>query len=371
MDFAFTEDQLMIQELAEKIIADRCHDEFQREFAQQPQRYDPVLWSRLAEAGLLGLNLPENCGGMALGFAELCLLLQAQGKHLGPAPLYATLVLGALPIAKFGSTSLQQRYLPEVATGKCLLSALVDARNLQRPKFQAEVTDDGWNLNGICDAVPFGVDAHCFVVPVSTPQGIEVLVVDADVQGISRWDQRGAQAQARVQLENVHVGKDARINEEGKAADVLAWWQPRILTALSAIQVGVATEALRRTAEYTGERKQFGKPVASFQAVAHRAADAYMDIEAMSATLWQAVWRLDQELEAAREVHTAKWWACEGGHRIAHTAQHLHGGMGADVDYPIHRFFLWAKQLEFNGGGASVQLSNLGCEIANRPADFT
>src|SRR5207244_8694844 len=138
----------------------------------------------------------------------------------------------------------------------------------------------------------------------------------------------------------------------------------RALVGLCALQVGVAEEALQITAGYTSSRHQFGKPLSTFQGVALKAADAYIDTEAMRATMWQAAWRLTEGFDASQEVMVAKWWAAEGGHRVVHATQHLHGGMGADVDYPIHRYFLWGKQLSEELGGASVQLARLGAAIA-------
>ena len=134
--------------------------------------------------------------------------------------------------------------------------------------------------------------------------------------------------------------------------------------AQAAIQVGVLNEALKRTAAYSGERKQFGAPIGSFQAVAMRAADAFMDIEALRSTFWAAAWRLSEGLDAQLEVRAAKYWTCEAGHRVAHTCQHLHGGMGATREYPIHRFFLWAKYMEFMFGNGTTQLVKLGEYLA-------
>jgi len=149
--------------------------------------------------------------------------------------------------------------------------------------------------------------------------------------------------------------------ESGDA--ILAWLLLRGTAALCAQQLGVASEALRRTAEYIAQRKQFGRPIATFQGVALRAADAFIDLEAMRGTLWQAAWRLAEHLPAEPEVAAAKWWACTAGHRVVHTAQHLHGGIGADIDYPIHRYMLWAKQAELTLGGASIQAAKLGRQL--------
>jgi len=138
----------------------------------------------------------------------------------------------------------------------------------------------------------------------------------------------------------------------------------RATAGVCAILVGVAEEALRRTAEYTGVRRQFGHAIGSFQGVSLRAADAYIDVDAMRSTLWQAVWRIDSGLPAEVEVGVAKWWAGRGGQRVVHTAMHLHGGTGADIDYPIHRYLLWSKQLDLTLGGASLQLARIGALLA-------
>ena len=134
------------------------------------------------------------------------------------------------------------------------------------------------------------------------------------------------------------------------------------------MMVGVCEVALRLTADYTKTREQFDKPIATFQAVGQRAADAYIDTEAVRLTAWQAVWRIDEGLPAAKEVAIAKFWAADGGQRVVHAAQHLHGGIGVDRDYPLHRYFLWAKQLELTLGGATAQLLTLGEILANEPA---
>ena len=148
-----------------------------------------------------------------------------------------------------------------------------------------------------------------------------------------------------------------------RAPTVLGWILARATTGLSALQLGVADRALRITADYTTERKQFDRPIGSFQAVHQRAADAYIDVEAMRLTLWQAAFRLAREEPADAEVAVAKFWASEGGHRVAYAAEHLHGGIGADIDYPIHRYYLWARQIQLTLGSGAHQLEALGREL--------
>jgi alkylation response protein AidB-like acyl-CoA dehydrogenase len=128
--------------------------------------------------------------------------------------------------------------------------------------------------------------------------------------------------------------------------------------------LGCCEQALALTAKYTSEREQFGRPLSTNQGVAIRAADAYIDIDCMRVTMWQAAWRISVGLPARDEIDIAKYWAAEGGQRVVHATQHLHGGMGADIDYPVHRYFLWVKQLENTFGSAPQHLARLGRSIA-------
>ena len=148
------------------------------------------------------------------------------------------------------------------------------------------------------------------------------------------------------------------------------WLVARGTVGLCAMQAGVVGRALELTAEYARSREQFGRPIGSFQAVAQRLADAYIDVEAVWLTMWQAAWLLDtrphDDAEAAAAVATAKFWAADAGHRVAHTAVHVHGGTGIDTSYVLHRYFTAAKRAEFTLGGATAQLLRLGGLLAAR-----
>ena len=147
----------------------------------------------------------------------------------------------------------------------------------------------------------------------------------------------------------------------------LGWLLDRAYVGIAATALGVSNKALRLSATYTTEREQFGRAVATFQAVGHRLADAYIDVEGIRLTTLQAVWLLDEGLPAHDEARIAKWWAAEGGHRVAHAAQHVHGGVGIDMDYELHRYFTWSKYLEFTLGGATAQALSLGATLAAEP----
>jgi alkylation response protein AidB-like acyl-CoA dehydrogenase len=199
---------------------------------------------------------------------------------------------------------------------------------------------------------------------------VGVFIVDPTAKGVSleRQDTTSGIPEARVTLSGVTVGAADVLGAPDAGNAILEWIVERATAALCATAIGVCEEALRMTAEYTKTREQFERPIATFQAVGQRAAEAYIDTEAVRLTAWQAVWRLDAGLPAAAEVAVAKFWTSEGGQRVVHAAQHLHGGMGVDRDYPLHRYFLWAKQIELTLGSETPQLLRLGAMLAAEPA---
>jgi alkylation response protein AidB-like acyl-CoA dehydrogenase len=161
---------------------------------------------------------------------------------------------------------------------------------------------------------------------------------------------------------------DADVLGDPATGEAAAFLYRHGLAGICATAVGLFDEAVRITAAYISEREQFGKPIATFQGATLRAADAYIDSRAITVAAWSAIWRLATGRDADDALAIAKFWVADGGQRVAHACQHLHGGMGVDTDYPIHRYFLWAKELELALGGATPQLLRLGASIAAQPA---
>jgi alkylation response protein AidB-like acyl-CoA dehydrogenase len=367
MDFSLSEEQRAVGELAAQILAGHATPERVREVEASRDRFDRELWRELARANLLGISLPEPVGGSGLGIVESCLLLEQQGRRVAPVPLLATLVSAASTIAEHGSRELAHRWLPGVVSGEVVLTAALAERGENdplRPGATATRDRGSWRLDGSKIAVPAAHVASRVLVPARAEEGIGVFVVDPAGEGVSleRVETTDRQVQCNLVLSGAPA--DGVVADPARGEPVVGWMVERTMVGLCALQVGVAEEALRMAAAYTSERRQFGRPLATNQGVALRAADAYIDVEAMRATMWQAAWRLSAGLEASREIMAAKWWASEAGQRVVHTTQHLHGGLGADVDYPVHRYFLWGKQIEVTLGGASYQLARLGERIA-------
>ncbi len=369
MEFSFTEEQEAIGELAARIFEDHAAVERVKEVEASTDRFDRDLWAELARANLLGIALPEDVGGSGLGIMELCLLLEQQGRRVAPVPLLATLVMGAAPLAEFGTAEQRSRLLPGVASGEVVLSAALaegGANDPLRPRTTATPEGAGWRLDGVKIDVPAAHLAAAVLVPASTPGGIGVFLVDPAGEGVvsERAETTDREPQFHLHFSGALVGPDDVVGDPSGGETIVEWMLERTLVGLCAVQVGVAEEALRLASSYVSERHQFGRPLATNQGVALKAADAYIDVEAMRATMWQAAWRLSTGRPATKETLVAKWWAAEAGQRVVHTTQHLHGGLGADVDYPVHRYFLWGKQIEVTLGGASQQLARLGGVIA-------
>jgi 3-oxocholest-4-en-26-oyl-CoA dehydrogenase beta subunit len=371
MDFSFSEEQQDLQGLAQQILEGELSHERLKEVEGGDENFDRELWAKLADAGVLGIALPEANGGGGYGFLEAALVLEQIGRTVAPVPYYAT-VIAALPIARFGSDAQRAALLPGVASGETILSAALTEAGTDplHPVTTATPDGDGWTLDGVKDCVPAGPLADRVLVPAATPDGsVVIAIVDPSASGVTRerQDTTNHHPEARLTLQGVKVGASDVLGTPADGAAILSWTVERATAALCAIAIGICEEAVRMTAEYTKTREQFDRPIATFQAVGQRAADAYIDTEGVRLTAWQAIWRLAEDLPATVEVAVAKFWAAEGGQRVVHAAQHLHGGMGVDRDYPLHRYFLWAKWLELSLGGATRQLLTIGKHLADEP----
>ena len=372
MDFAFTDEQEAVSEAAIGLLSGVVDPDRILSVEQTDDMVDRELWAALSAADLLGLAVPEVHGGAGHGLTELCLLLQAQGNVVAPVPLWATLVLGALPLAQFGSPELQARWLPGLVAGDVMLTAALNGVAMGVhgvPPVSATAVGDGWVLNGTELAVPQAHLAQRIVVPAHTAdEEIVLLLVDPQLPGVSleRTVTTNREIHPHLHLTDVAVPAGEVLVDPTSARGALESLLMAATAGLCALQVGVCESALRQTALYLNQRNQFGRPLSSFQGTMLRAADAAIDIEAMRVTLWNATWLFDSGRAATDAVQVAKWQASERGQRTVHATQHLHGGMGADITYPIHRYFLWGKQLELLLGGPSLQLARIGAGIAAR-----
>jgi 3-oxocholest-4-en-26-oyl-CoA dehydrogenase beta subunit len=353
MDFGLTEEQAELAGLTRKILAGR-----------------DAPWNDLAAAGVLAAGLPAALGGAGLGLLEQCAVLIELGRVASDVPYLASIVLGAGAVGAFGTAAQRERWAAAAGRGSVLLTAALaepDGDDPRRPSAWAERAGGRWVLSGVKTAVDAAPEADLFLVPCATPDGVRVFLVAPSDAGVRVEPQRltDVSTAGRVVLEGCSLNDDRVLAGHEPGAEVADWLVARATVGLCAVQSGVVERALELTAEYAKSRVAFGRPIGSFQAVTQRLADAYVDVEAVRLTMWQAAWLLSAGAPGSDvAVATAKFWAAEAGHRVAHTAVHVHGGIGIDVTYPVHRFFVAAKQHEFALGGATAQLLRIGDVLA-------
>lgn len=368
MDFEFTEEERSVSELARKILEDFVTNERLKSLEADGHAFSDEAWKALAEANLLGVAIPEAHGGMDLGFTALCLLCEEIGRTVAPLPAYASLVLGALPLAARGSEADKAEWLPRVASGETILTAALlelDSTDPNRPTTRAERIASGYRLTGEKTLVPAGLQAARILVSAQTEAGPGLFWVMPGESGVRLEEQTSSDGQAYsyLALQGAEVSDTDVLGTVGD--DTLRWLIERATVARCAMQLGVTERALEMTAEYGRERVQFDVAIGSFQAFHQRAADAYIQVEGIRLTTWEAIWKLDRGLDARDMVSVAKFAASDGAAYSAYACQHLHGGIGIDIDYPLHRYFKWSTQIEHELGSAKIQLERLGERIAS------
>jgi alkylation response protein AidB-like acyl-CoA dehydrogenase len=368
MDFSFGEEHALVRDLAREILSREVTPERLKAVEAAGAEHDGALWQQLAAANLLGVAVPEAQGGMGLGLVELCALLQEIGRTVAPVPVFPALALAGLPLARAGTPAQRERWLPALVRGEAILTAaLLDdgSADPAAPATCARRRGARFVLEGGKRFVPAAGIASLLLVPASTDAGPRVFLVDPRAKGIALERQLTSGRRPLFSLALAEAEAEDVLGGEGfDAGELLHWLRDVALVANAALQLGVSERALEITADYVKQRVQFGQPIGAFPAVQHRCADAWIDLEALRWTTWRAAWKLSRGGSAPREAMVAKFWAAEAGSRIATATQHLHGGMGVDLDYPIHRYFLWSKALELDHGGATPQLVRLGRELA-------
>ncbi|MER6078140.1 acyl-CoA dehydrogenase family protein [Streptomyces sp. NPDC001833] len=383
MDFTFTEEQLAAAEAARGVFAGVAPDAVPSPALTTgavAEGFDRELWDRLAGADLLSLLLGEEYGGAGLDAIALCLVLRESAKVLARVPLLEhSAALAALQT--YGTAELRDRLAARAGRGELVLTVAASGRTGHDPAelaVTARRDGDTWVLDGVQTAVPWAYDADLVVVPARTETDRSVLALVApDGEGGASGVSAGVTVAEQVSTSGERLGElrleSARVADRDVVVAEGAWeWLRELLvTGTCALALGVGERVLRMTGEYAGKREQFGHPIATFQAVAVQAADRYIDLRAMEATLWQAAWRIASgaagALPTAGDVAVAKIWAAEGVRRVVQTAQHLHGGFGADTEYVLHRYHAWAKQIELALGGAGAHEEALGDLLAAHP----
>jgi alkylation response protein AidB-like acyl-CoA dehydrogenase len=380
VDFSFTTEQADVAGLAATIFQDGCTPDRLKAVDAGPERFDRALWKTISDAGLTGLTLPEEHGGSGLGVLEMCSVLVEAGRTVAPVPL-ATHVPVAMTIAAFGTPDQAAAWVAPAATGDRVLTAAIaeeHAHTPARPSTTAKRSGDAWQLTGTKVAVPSGTVADLFLVladtgadtGAGTRDGTTAFLVRPDDAGVTVTPQQFTDGDvvARLELDGAVVPAERVLGEVDGGDAVSEHLLQRLLVAACAQAHGTVQGALLLTAAYARTREQFGRPIGTFQAVSQRLADGYIDVLGAELTLWQAAWRLSEGMPADLQLATAKLWAADACHKLAHTTVHVHGGVGIDMDGEAHRYFTAAKRLEFTFGGTTDQARRIGAALAAEPA---
>lgn len=370
VDFELGEDLVALRDLTAEILSDLAEVERVREVENTLGGHDEQLWKVLADSGLLGVYLPEEHGGAGLGALGLVTVLEQVGRAVAPVRLAQVMAGVVRPLALGGTVEQQHTWLDALLSGQKIVTSAWDLTP-DGAVLRLTRAADG-TVSGVLRGVPALPQSAAVIVPLVDAEGqlrTALIPVTRDGLRVEAEDVTDRGASGALHLSGVVV-EDADLFEVDAAApdiDATGW----LRLGQAAQTVGVCAEAIARTAAYTSQREQFGRPLSTNQGVSLRAADAHLDTDATRLVVQRAAWLIDRgrRADAVSGVLVASWWAKQAGLRSVHATQHLHGGIGADVDYPIHRYFLWGRHAAFTLGSAPAVLAELGDALPTAPAN--
>ena len=361
MDLGLSEEQEMLRNFARDFLEKECPESLVREMEEDERGYPATLWQGMARQGWQGLIIPAEYGGTGMQFLDLCVLLEEFGRALVPGPFLSTAVLGAVPVMDAGSDAQKQEILPRVASGELVMTlALTEPSG----RFEADAVtmraskqDDAYVLNGTKLFVPDAHVADTLVVAARTggegERGISLFLVDGAAPGLSTTVLKtiAADKQCEVRFEDVRVPAAALLGAEGAGWEALCGVRRKATVAYCAYLVGLAQRDFEISVDYAKEREQFGRPIGSFQAIQHKAADMVTDVDASRFIMYRAAWAVSEdEPDQDLQVSMAKAWCSDASQRVVAHGQQIHGGIGFTKEYKIQLFFRRQKMAELMWG---------------------
>lgn len=368
MQLILTEDQELLAKTASDWVAEKSPVKRVRELRDRndPDGFSRALWKEMAELGWVGIPFPESYGGAGMGLAELAVILEPLGRHLAPEPFLSNVLLAGQALLLGGSDAQQEAWLPRLIEGSALLSLAYQERDsrfdVDAVTTRATRDGDGWKLSGEKVQVLEGNSADALIVAARSeggdrdPRGISLFLVEKGAPGLEVTPQRrlDSRAAAIVQLSDVPVSGASLVGGVGGGAGLLAQVVDRATAGLCAEMLGSMTEAFERTVQYLKDRTQFGVPIGSFQALKHRAAEMFIEVELARSTTMAAVRALDAEdAEAAKLVSLAKARCSDAGILVANEAVQMHGGIGMTDEHEIGFYLKRARAAELTFGDAA------------------
>jgi len=364
LDFNLSEEQEMLRKSARDFLTDKCPKSYVRLMADDEKGYSPALWKEMAGLGWMGLAIPDPYGGFGMEFTDLAILLEEMGRACLPGPFFATVVLGALAILESGNDKQKVAYLPGIAAGKIMMTmALNEADGLYEAGSigtTAFAESDDYIINGTKLFVP---DAHVadYILCVARTsnekdekKGITVFIVPAKEKGIkcTPLQTMSGDKLCEVTFDNVTVSKDSVLGGVGEGWPIVEKTMERIAAAVCCDTVGGLQKVLEMTLDYTKERKQFGKPIGSFQVIQQYMADMVTHVDGLRFVSYQAAWRISEGLPATRETAIAKAWSAESYEWCITKAHQVFGAVGVTIDHDLHFYTIRGKAAQLSYGNA-------------------
>jgi alkylation response protein AidB-like acyl-CoA dehydrogenase len=364
MNLTLSEEQEMLRTMARDFLTDKLPKTKVKEIEESASGYDGELWKEMADLGWMGLVLPEKYGGSGMNFVSLAILLEEAGRASLPGPFFSTVLLGALPILDIGSEEQQQRYLPQIATGGLFLTTAIteaegsyDAASI---KMEATESGDDYVLNGTKMFVADANIADYILCVARTSRGknpedgLTIFIVDARSTGISTTVLKtiAMDKLCEVKFDKVHVLKANVLGALGKGWPETQRIIQRAAAGKCCEMVGCVQQTLDMTVAYAKERKQFGKPIGSFQIVQHHCADMAIEVEGSRLATYQAAWAISEGLPSLEQVAIAKSFVGESCTHIMSLAHQIHGAIGYTRDHNLQYYTRRAKANEVSFGDA-------------------
>jgi alkylation response protein AidB-like acyl-CoA dehydrogenase len=375
MNLALSEEQEMLKKMAHDFLTDKLPKKVVKEIEESELGYSPELWKEMAGLGWMGLALPEKYGGSGMSFLDLAVLLEEMGSACLPGPYFSTVVLGGLAIADIGNEEQKQEYLPKIASGEMLFTlALTEPSaqyNADAIETRATTDKDGYILNGTKLFVPDAHIANYMLVVARTDEkaeaekGISLFIVDGKSQGISSkvLNTIANDKLCEVAFAGVKVPKGNILGELNQGWNEVQKIIQRAAVAKCCEMVGCIQQALDMTVSYAKDRKQYDRPIGSFQIIQHYCADMATDVDGTRLSTYQAAWMMSEGLPCTKEIAIAKAWAGEACQRVMALAHQIHGAIGVTIDHDLQYYTRRAKAAEVTFGDANFYREVVAQEI--------
>ena len=372
MNLVLSEEQEMLKEAARGLLEQKCPKNFVKQMELDDKGYSPELWEEMANLGWMGLVFPEEYNGSGMSFLELSVLLEEMGRACLPAPFFSTVVLGGLPILDIGSEVQKKQYLPKIAGGKAIFSlALVEAGSgYESDTIQAQARPDGnaYVVNGTKLFVPYANIADfllCVARTSKQQQGITMFLVDAKSLGIkyTLLKTMAGDKLSEVVFDEVRVPKENVLGQLDQGWPAVERIVKRADVAKCCEIVGNLQWALEDTVAYAKDRKQFDRPIGSFQVLQHYCADIYTYVEGAKLSAYQAAWMLSNGLPCDKEIAVAKLWINEASPHVFNLAHQIHGAIGVTQEHDLHFYTTRARPVELGYDEASLYRETVAREM--------